>query len=98
LPAAERKKLPQHPVPTVHIGRLAVDQEFRGQGLGETLLFHALRAALELSEKLGAFAVDVWSIDEQAGAFYQKYGFTPLADDPLHCYLPMKTIADLFPS
>ncbi len=98
LPAADRKKLPQHPIPTVHIGRLAVDQEFRGKGLGETLLFHALRAALDLSEKLGAFAVDVWSIDKQASAFYQKYGFIPLANDPLHRYLPMKTIADLFAS
>jgi ribosomal protein S18 acetylase RimI-like enzyme len=98
LPAADRKKLPRHPVPTVHIGRLAVDREFRGKGLGETLLFHALRAASELSEKLGAFAVDVWSIDERASAFYQKYGFIPLADDPLHSYLPMKTVVDLFAS
>src|SRR5262249_45560900 len=45
LPEAVRKKLPKHPVPTVHLGRLAVDQAFRGRRLGETLLFHALHAA-----------------------------------------------------
>jgi ribosomal protein S18 acetylase RimI-like enzyme len=98
LPPAVRKKLPQHPVPTVHIGRLAVDQAYRRQRLGETLLFHALRAALELSEKLGAFAVDVWAIDDTARAFYRKYGFLLLEDNPLHLYLPMKTVEAMFTS
>jgi GNAT superfamily N-acetyltransferase len=98
LPEAARKKLPKHPIPTVHLGRLAVDQTFRGQRLGETLLFHALRAALELSEKLGAFAIDVWALDEEARTFYQKYGFLLLEDDPLHLYLPMQTVAAMFGS
>jgi ribosomal protein S18 acetylase RimI-like enzyme len=92
LPEALRKKLPKHPLPTIHLGRLAVDKAFRGRRLGETLLFHALRAALELSEKLGAFAVDVWALDEEACRFYQKYGFISLEDAPFHLYLPMKTI------
>jgi GNAT superfamily N-acetyltransferase len=96
LPEAVRKKLPAHPIPTVHLGRLAVDLAFRGQRLGETLLFHALHRALELSEKVGAFAVDLWAIDEEARAFYQKYGFVALADNPLHLYLPMKTVAAMF--
>jgi GNAT superfamily N-acetyltransferase len=98
LPEAARKKLPQHPVPTLHLGRLAVDEAFRGKRLGETLLFHALQAALELSDKLGAFAVDLWAIDDDAAAFYRKYGFLPLDDAPRHLYLPMKTIAAMFPS
>ena len=67
-----------------------------GARLGETLLFHALRAAVELSEKLGAFAVDVWAVDEAAHAFYRKYGFIPLEDSPLHLYLPLKTISGMF--
>ena len=96
LPAAERKKLPQHPVPMIHLGRLAVDTAYRGQGLGETLLVHALRTALGISEKLGTFAVDVQAIDEEAQRFYRKYGFLALADDPLHLYLPMKAIAATF--
>ena len=51
LPAAEHKKWPRHPLPTVHLGRLAVDRACRGKRLGETLLFHALHAALGLSEQ-----------------------------------------------
>lgn len=96
LPKDERKKLPKHPVPTIHIGRLAVDAGCRGQRLGELLLFHALRAALDLSDRLGAFAVDVWAIDDEAKSFYVKYGFVELDDSPLHLLLPMKTIQELF--
>src|SRR5437868_4069693 len=61
LPADSRKGLPRHPVPTIHLGRLAVDQSCQGKGLGETLLFHFLHRALEVSEELGVFAADVWA-------------------------------------
>jgi GNAT superfamily N-acetyltransferase len=54
LPIQQRKKLPRHPCPTIHLARLAVDQAFCGQGLGEMLLMHALRSALDLSHKLAA--------------------------------------------
>jgi ribosomal protein S18 acetylase RimI-like enzyme len=98
LPKAERKKLPKHLVPTIHLARLAVDTAYRGRGLGETLLFHALSTALELSEKVGAFAVDVWAKTDEARAFYTKYGFLALDDDALHLYVPMKTVASMFES
>lgn len=96
LPDEIRKKLPRHPIPAIHLGRLAVDQTFRGQRLGEELLFHALRSTLELSERLGAFAVDVRAIDETARAFYQRYNFIALNDDPLHLLLLMKSIEAMF--
>ena len=95
LSEAQRQKLPRHPIPTVHFGRLAVDESYCGQRLGETLLFHALRQSLEVAEKLGAFAVDVWAIDDEARAFYLRYGFLALEDAPLHLYLPMATVEDL---
>ncbi len=46
LPPKDLKKLPKHPVPTVHLGRLAVDLAFRGKRLGETLLFHSRRCSV----------------------------------------------------
>ena len=96
LPANLRKKLPKHPIPTIHLGRLAVDQAYRGQGLGAMLLFHALRSALYWSEKLGVYAIDLWAIDDEARAFYEKYGFISLEDAPLHLYLPLKTVEAMF--
>jgi ribosomal protein S18 acetylase RimI-like enzyme len=98
LPEEQRKKLPKHPVPTVHLGRLAVDKQCQGQKLGERLLFHFLHGALTIAEATGVFAVDVRAIDEESRSFYLKYGFIPLPDTPLHLFLPMKTVAGMFPA
>ena len=95
LPEAERKKLPHHPVPVIHLGRLAVDQNARGQGLGRHLLLDALRVGAELSTKVAVHAVEVRAIDDEARRFYQKYGFQPLLDDALHLYLSMKVVRRL---
>jgi GNAT superfamily N-acetyltransferase len=96
LPEKDRKRLPRHPVPTVHLGRLAVDQSVRGQGLGRILLFHFLKKAQEISRTVGVYAVDLWSKDEEARSFYIKYGFLELQDDRLHLYLPLATVAQMF--
>jgi GNAT superfamily N-acetyltransferase len=96
LPEEASRKLPRHPIPVVRLGRLAVDQSARGQRLGETLLMDALQRCLTLSEALGIFAVEVHAIDEEARGFYLKYGFTALADDERHLYLPMKAVRKLF--
>jgi GNAT superfamily N-acetyltransferase len=97
LPKAHRKGLPKHPIPTVHLGRLAVDLSCQGKRLGETLLFHFLHQALDVSHNLGVFAVDVWALHDAAKSFYLKYGFISLEDAPLHLYLPLKTVEKMFP-
>ena len=54
-PEALAKKLPRYPsVPTVRMGRLAVDQAFKGQGLGAALLADALRRAV--TAEIAAYA------------------------------------------
>ncbi len=95
LPADASRKLPKHPVPVVLLARLAVDQSARGKGLGEGLLLDALQRSLDLSTRLGVHAVAVDALDDTAAAFYRKYGFVPLLDDPLHLYLPIATVAEL---
>jgi GNAT superfamily N-acetyltransferase len=96
LPAKAAKKLPRHPVPVVLLARLAVDQAAQGRGLGHRLLADALRRCLRLAGQLGIHAVEVDAIDEPAKAFYERYGFVALLDDPLHLYLPVATIEDAF--
>ncbi len=92
LPAKAARKLPKHPVPVVLLARLAVDVTAQGKRLGEGLLLDALQRSLDLSAGLGIHAVEVDALDDAAAAFYRKYGFTPLPDDPLHLYLPMATV------
>lgn len=96
LPPDDQTGLPRYPLPTVHLGRLAVDVSCRGQRLGELLLFHFLKAACDVAERIGVFAVDLFSKDDDAKRFYLKYGFIPLRDDPFHLYLPMATVRAMF--
>jgi ribosomal protein S18 acetylase RimI-like enzyme len=96
LPPDDQAGLPRYPLPTAHLGRLAVDLSCRGQRLGEFLLFHFLRTACDVAERIGVFAVDLFSKDDDAKRFYQKYGFIPLQDDTFHLYLPMATVRTMF--
>ena len=66
----ERKKLPRYPdVPATLLGRLAVDQKYRGQGIGEHMLLHALKRSSDLSYEIASYAVVVDAKDEAAVAF-----------------------------
>ncbi|MDP2221614.1 MAG: GNAT family N-acetyltransferase [Hydrogenophaga sp.] len=91
LPASSGQKLPRYPtVPAVRMGRLAVDQAFKGQGLGGALLADALDRAAR--SEMAAFAMVVDAKDEAAAAFYQHHGFIPLPDSPLTLFLPLATV------
>jgi ribosomal protein S18 acetylase RimI-like enzyme len=89
LPEAARRKLPRYPVPVVHLGRLAVCQSARGLGLGEALLFDAVRRTLAVADEVGVVAVEVRAKDEAVSDFYRKYGFEPMSDQPLRLYLAL---------
>lgn len=89
IPDHARKRLPKYPIPTVHIGRLAVDVKFQGRGLGETLLVEALRKAVAASGSVGVYAVDVIALHDRAKSFSLKYGFVEMLDQPLHLFLPI---------
>jgi len=91
----DNKKLPRMPIPMVLLGRWAVDNGSKGSGLGKFLLLHALWRSQQIASHAGVYAVEVDALHEQAAQFYQKYGFTPLLDDPLHLYLSMRTIQSL---
>jgi predicted GNAT family N-acyltransferase len=97
LPAEVRKRLPRYPqVPTVLLGRLAVDGRYRGQGWGKALLVDALRRSLEHSRQIAAMAVVVDAKDDQSRSFYGQYGFRRLGDRESRLFLPMATIEQLF--
>ena len=86
---------PRMEVPVVLLGRLAVDNTVRGQGLGGLLLIDALRRTQRIAEQVGIRAVEVHALDDEARRFYLHYGFIPLADSELHLYLPIRAIQAL---
>lgn len=88
------KKLPRYPhVPAVRMGRLAVDQNFKGEGLGAALLADALRRAS--TAEIAAYALVVDAKDDSAAQFYLHHGFHAAADNPLFLYLPLATVKGL---
>ncbi len=92
LPAKQARKLPRHAVPVVLLARLAVDRSVHGKGLGGILLRDALTRSVDLSEKLGIYAVVVNALDAEAKAFYERFGFLPLTHDEMRLFLPLSTI------
>lgn len=85
------KKLPRYPsIPTLRMGRLAVDQAIKGQGLGAALLADALDRAIH--SEIAAYALVVGAKDDVAAAFYQHHGFVALPDTPLTLFLPLASV------
>ena len=71
-----QKKTTYEYIPVILLGRLAVDKSQMGKGYGKLLLIDALQRSLEVTtNQIGAVAVIVDPIDEEAIAFYSKYGF-----------------------
>ena len=97
LPEQIARKLPKCPqVPTTLLGRLAIDEKFRGQKVGEFLLLDALHRCWQQSKQIASAAVVVDAKDETARRFYEHFDFLSLPGVPDRLFLPMRTIEGLF--
>jgi hypothetical protein len=56
----------------------------------------ALRRIVEIEDQMAIFAVEVRAVDQPATAFYTRYGFEAFQDQPLHLFLPLATVRQLF--
>jgi ribosomal protein S18 acetylase RimI-like enzyme len=90
LPPDEAKRLPRYPtLSAVRIGRLAVNQRFQRRGLGELMLMNAVHRTGQ--DAAAVFALLVDAKNDQAAAFYQRYGFRPIVSKPRTLFLPLVT-------
>lgn len=90
LPPEDAKRLPRYPtIPGVRIGRLAVDLRFQRRGLGEAMLADATARALKAD--IAAFMLVVDAKNDQAVAFYRRYDFRAVANQPRTLFLPLVT-------
>jgi predicted N-acetyltransferase YhbS len=80
---AARKGLSRHfPIPVAILARLAIDSSRHSQGLGATLLDDALARVCRAAEQVAVRAVVVHAVDENAAAFYARFGFQALSATP----------------
>jgi len=88
MPEQIAKRLPRYPsVPVARLGRLAVDQVYRGRKLGAVLLWDAVMRARR--SEVAVFALMVDAKDEQAEAFYRHHGFATFVSLPRQLLLPL---------
>ncbi|OIN82359.1 GNAT family N-acetyltransferase [Mycobacterium malmoense] len=76
----------------VLLTRLAVDRSEQGKGVGATLLAEALRKAVAAGEVAAARLAVVDAVDEEAAAFYERYGFVRVPEHPLRLYRRIKDV------
>lgn len=89
LPEPWRKKLPRR-IPGVRLGRLAVDKQYQGKGLGELLLVDALTRTQRICAEAGGIGLFVDALDEKAAGYYRRFGFVAAPDNPLLLFLPAR--------
>ena len=88
-----RHNLP-NPVPVIVLGRLAVDHRHHGFGIGPAMLREAMQRTLDISQAAGARMLMVHAIDDDAAAFYLRYGFHVFPTGSRTMFLPVETIAE----
>lgn len=97
FPPEIRKHWPRYDsLPAYLLGRLAVDENYKGQGLGKLLLVSALRQCVQQHQAIAATAVVVDAIDDKAAAFYQHYHFEPFPNTPGKLFIRMKLLLEMF--
>lgn len=88
LPNDSQQGLSNHPVPTILLARMGVDQNFQGQGIGKALVANAVSRALAATENIAAFAI-IANAKEESRSFYKQLGFLESPKDPSLVILPL---------
>jgi GNAT superfamily N-acetyltransferase len=86
-----RRNMP-NPIPVMVLARLAVDQAWKGKGIGRGLLRDAVLRTLQAADIAGIKAILVHAISEEAKVFYETFGFQV---SPTESMTLMVTIKDI---
>ncbi len=95
-PGKVRRNAPDT-IPVSVIGRLAVDRDYAGRGLGADILSDALRRIAVASQSIGIGAVLVHAKDDAARHFYLRCAeFIEYPEDSRTLFLPIETVVAAF--
>lgn len=89
-PARLSKGVAKHPIPLMLLARLAVAATWQGKGLGAGLLKDAMVRTLHAADIAGIRALAVHAKDDDARAFYERFGFVQSPTDPYHLFVLLK--------
>ncbi len=74
---AMRRNMPRQ-IPAVILGRLAIDRNWQGKGIGAALLRDAVERSARAAGEVSARLLVVHAISPAAEAFYRHFGFARL--------------------
>jgi len=86
-----RRNMPD-PIPVMLITRLAVANQWKGYGLGASMLRDALARTLQAAAIAGIRAIAIHAISQDAKRFYQYFGFHESTSEPMTL---MATLAEI---
>jgi len=66
-----------NPIPVAVLGRLAVDRQWKAQGIGRALFRDAAHRVAHAANAIGIRGIVVHAISEEAKSFYLALGFEP---------------------
>lgn len=91
-----KDKLPSYPIPVVLIGKLAVDKNCQGMGMGQALMIDAFLRILNISQNIGVYAIRVDPSNAIKQSYYiRKFQFVPF-NETLSVCLPIEAIREVF--
>ena len=90
-PRKVKRNMP-NPIPVIVLGRLAIDENHQGQGLGDALLRDAILRILQAAEIAGIKAIVVHAISEQAKQYYLARSFIESPSNPMTMILPLESL------
>lgn len=90
-----RRGLSQHfPIPVAILARLAVDASRQDHGIGAALLNDALARVVRAADQVAVRAVVVHAVDDNAAAFYERFGLRALTATPRTLMVTLAALRD----
>jgi GNAT superfamily N-acetyltransferase len=83
------------PIPVVLLGRLAIDKEWQGQGIGRSLFRDAAMRVFQAAEAIGVRGIVVHAISDEARKFWNAIGFSECPHEPLTLVVTLQDIRAL---
>jgi GNAT superfamily N-acetyltransferase len=91
VPGRFRRNMPE-PIPVVLLGRLAIDKEWQGQGIGRSLFRDAAMRVFQAAEAIGVRGIVVHAISDEARKFWIAIGFSECDREPMTLVVTLQDI------
>ena len=86
------KRNSPNPIPMVVLARLAVDEGYKGRGIGVGLLKDCVLRSVHAMNVVGGTGILVHALDDEAKAFYKRFGFN---ESPIDAMTLMARVIDI---